>query len=182
MYSTLAQIPVLLMWVYTSWLTLLAGAELSFAYQNESTYAMERLVENASYAYKEAVGIWAMAELCRRFDAGEPGLTIEQAAMSWNVPSRLLNDTLRLLEEARLVVRSASEPPLYQPARSLDKITVRDVVACLREAGKDPSELRQDPAYGQIALRALGGTVPPAEVTMADLARSSSGRSIQAGV
>jgi len=176
MYSTLAQVPVLLMWVYMSWLTLLAGAELSFAYQNESTYAMERLVENASYAYREAVGVWAMAELCRRFDAGEPGLTIEQAAMSWNVPSRLLNDTLRLLEDAHLVVRSASEPPLYQPARSLDKITAGDVVACLREAGRDPSTLRQDPAYEQIALRAFGGTAPSAEVTMADLARSSAGR------
>jgi len=180
-YANFAEIPVLLMWVYLSWLVLLAGAELSFAYQNESTYAMERFVENASYAYREAVGLWAMSELCRRFDAGESGLTIEEAAMKWNVPSRLLNDTLRLLEEARLVTRSASDPPLYQPARSLDKITVGDVVESLREAGSDPSELRQDPAYEQIARRAFGGDVPPGEVTMAELVRRPGAVALEAG-
>lgn len=175
-YAEAAQIPVLLMWAYLSWLTLLAGAELSFAYQNVSTYAMERFVENASYAYREAVGLWAMTELCRRFDAGDPGLTIEEAAMKWNVPSRLLNDTLRLLEEAHLVTRSASDPPLYQPARSLDKIAVGDVVQSLREAGSDPSELRRDPAYERIALRAFGGDAPSGEVSMAELVRTSAKR------
>ena len=173
MYSTFAQIPMLLMWVYLSWLTLLAGAELSFAYQNERTYAMERLVENASYAYREAVGLWAMYELCRRFDAGEPGLTIEEAAMRWNVPSRLLNDTLRLFEEAALVTRSASEPPVYQPARSLDKIFVSDVINCRREAGRDPSSLREEPAYEQIAVKVFSGAAPSENMSMAELVREA---------
>jgi membrane protein len=143
--ATLAQVPVLLMWIYSSWLVLLFGAELAFAYQNEKTFAMERLAEGASYAYREALGFWTMIELGKRFDAGQPSLSAEEAAKLWNVPLRLLNDTLSLLEDAHLVVRSATNPPTYQPGRSLDRITVEEVGACFRESGRDPSALRQSP-------------------------------------
>jgi hypothetical protein len=105
------------MWAYFSWLIVLLGAELSFAYQNEKTFAMERLAEGASYAYREALGLWAMIELGRRFDRGEPGLSAESAAKAWNVPARLVNETFRELEEGRLVVQCASRPPTYQPSR-----------------------------------------------------------------
>jgi membrane protein len=172
LYSTFAQIPVFLMWVYFSWLVLLLGAEIAFAYQNEKTFAMERLAEGAPYAYEEALAIWTMLEICKRFDGGLSGLEAEQAAEEWNVPLRLLNEILQQLEEGVLVVRSASKPPTYQPGRSVDKITVADVVACLRESGKDPSALRQDDAYTRVMehLKACAGG--PGECTIADLIRS----------
>jgi membrane protein len=150
LYSTFAQVPVLLMWVYCSWLVLLFGAELTFAYQNERTFAMERFTEMASYAYREALGLWTMIELGRRFDAGLPGLSAEAAAREWNVPSRLLNDTLGQLEDARLAIRSASNPPTFQPSRSLDKVTVYNVVACLRESGREPSQLREHNSFKEM--------------------------------
>jgi YihY family inner membrane protein len=172
LYSTFAQIPVFLMWVYFSWLVLLLGAEIAFAYQNEKTFAMERLAEGAPYAYKEAVAVWAMIEACKHFDAGLCGLGAEQAAEEWNVPLRLLNEILQQLEEGGLVVRSASKPPTYQPGRSVDKITVGDVVACLRESGKDPSALRQDGAYKRIMEHLGARTSGPSECTIAELIRS----------
>ena len=170
-YSTFAQVPVLLMWVYCSWLVLLVGAEIAFAYQNETTFAMERLAEDASFAYREALGIWTMTELCKRFDAGLPGLTTPMAAKEWNVPLRLLNETLGHLEEARLVVQSASKPPTFQPARSVDKITVAEIVGCLRETGQDPSALRQDSAFRFMASKLKACPGGPDGCTMADLIR-----------
>jgi len=174
-YSISAQVPVLLMWIYCSWLILLFGAEIAFAYQNEKTFAMERLVEGATYAYREAVGIWAMIEMCKRFDAGLPGLGAEDAAQAWNVPSRLLNETLGQLEEAHLVVRSASKPATYQPARSVDKITVTDIITCLRESGRDPSALRLDGAFQEMLdkVKAYPGGIEAC--TFADLVRERPG-------
>lgn len=172
LYTVGAQIPVFLMWAYFSWLIVLLGAELSFAYQNEKTYAMERFAEGASYAYREALGLWAMIELGRRFDRGEPGLSAESAAKAWNVPARLVNETFRELEEGRLVVQCASRPPTYQPSRSIDKITAADVVRCLRESGRDPSELRKAPACRTLVARLYPWIdTPHADVTVADLIR-----------
>jgi len=147
LYSTFAQFPVLLMWIYVSWIILLFGAELAFAYQNVKTYAMERLSEGASYAYREAAGVRAMLEIARRFDAGRPGLVAEEAAERWSVPTRLLNDTLAHLEDAALVRRSGADPVAYLPARPLQRITLGDVVHALRSHGRDPSPLEDDAAF-----------------------------------
>ena len=144
-YSTVALFPLLLMWMYFSWIILLFGAELSFAYQNEKTFAMEWLSAGASHAYREALGVRAMTEVAQRFDSAQSPLVAEEFAREWGVPTRLLNDTLESLAEAGLVQKCATQPATYQPGRSIDKITVGDVVRALRESGRDPSDLRADP-------------------------------------
>jgi len=57
---------------------------------------------------------------------------------------RLLNDALDELEEAGLLRQVHTEPIRYQPARSIDKITIGDVMRAVREHGRDPSALRDD--------------------------------------
>ena len=155
-YSTFALFPLFLMWIYFSWMLVLFGAELTFAYQNEKTFAMERLAAGASHAYREALGLRAMLEVSHRFDGGQGAFEPAAAAEQWGVPTRLLNETLATLEDTGLVRRCAMEPVTYQPGRSIDKIRVCDVVAALRLAGRDPSALRQDPALAPL-LAAING-------------------------
>lgn len=143
-YGGFALIPLTLVWIYTCWLIILFGAQITFAYQYEKTFAMERLAERASYAYKEAIALRAVTEVSRRFDAGLPPLSAAECAAEWNVPVRLLNDTLNELEEAGLLRPVNTEPVRYQPARSIDKITIGDVLKAMREYGHDPSALRDD--------------------------------------
>lgn len=154
-YSSLAQFPMLLMWVFVSWVIVLFGTELSFAYQNETTFFMERLSENASYAYRESVAVRAMIEIARRFEQGEPGLSTEEAAEQWRVPTRLLKDTLETLKSAGLVSACLTTPVTYQPAKTLGRITVGDVVTAIRESGQEPSLLRSDeyfqPLFDEVA-------------------------------
>jgi membrane protein len=147
LYSTFAQFPVLLMWVYFSWVIVLFGAELTFAYQNEKTFALERHADRASYAYREALGLRTMLDIARRFEWGIVGLAAEEAAREWNVPLRLLNAILDEFQKARLVTSSTGDPTRYTPGRPLDKIRVADVVNALREAGCDPTALREDEAF-----------------------------------
>lgn len=143
-YSSFALFPFMLIWIYFSWVILLFGAELTFAYQNEKTFAMERHAAGASQAYREAVALRVMVETAHRFDAGMPGLAPSEAAEEWKVPMRLLNETLEQLDEAGLVQRSATEPVRFSPARSIDKITIGHVIAALRESGREPSALREE--------------------------------------
>ncbi|MCC6143447.1 MAG: YihY/virulence factor BrkB family protein, partial [Candidatus Hydrogenedentes bacterium] len=149
-FATFALFPVFVMWIYTSWIILLLGALLAYAYQNEDTFAMESQAEGASYAYREALGVRALVEMARRFRNGEPGLTLEEAASGWNVPVRLLNDTLECMIAAKLITPCITEPVSYQPARSPDTTKVIDVLRVLREAGRDPSLLRQDESFEAI--------------------------------
>lgn len=143
-YGSFALIPLLLVWIYTCWLIILFGAQITFAYQYEKTFAMERLAEHASHAYKEAICLRSVIEVSRRFDLGLPPLSAAECAADWNVPVRLLNDALDELEEAGLLRQVHTEPIRYQPARSIDKITIGDVMRAVREHGRDPSALRDD--------------------------------------
>ncbi len=146
-FSGFALFPLLLMWIFLSWLILLFGALLSFAYQNEKTFAMERLADGASFAYREAVGVRAVMELVWRFQQGLPALSAHEMATAWNVPLRLVNETLRCLVQARLVTECATEPVTFQPARAPETTQVIDIVRAIREAGRDPSLLRSEMEY-----------------------------------
>lgn len=175
-FSTFALFPLLLMYVYSSWIILLFGALVTFAYQNESTFAVERLADKASYAYREAIAVRAMIEMTRRFRRGLPGLTISDAAEAWNVPTRLLNETLQQLVEAKLAVPIAGEPVAYQPARSPETTQVLDVVRAMREAGRDPSLLRKDEVYRPLYQGLNEASTSYLTSTMAEIAKQMEGR------
>ncbi len=146
-FSTFALFPLLLMYIYFSWLIVLFGALVSFAYQNEKTFAMERLADHATFAYREALAVRIMVELARRFKTGAFPLTVKDAAEDWNVPTRLLSETLDSLVSAKLVTACATAPVCYQPARAPNTIKVLDVINAMRESGQDPSLFRKDKQY-----------------------------------
>jgi membrane protein len=145
--SAFAQFPMILMWIYLSWATFIFGAEVTYAYQNEKTFAMERFAERASYAYREALGVRAMLEIGKRFQDSMDAFVVEHAAANWNVPSRLMNEVLYEMEKAGLVRTSATEPVSYLPGRPLDKIRLNEVQEVLRNVGEDPSLLLEDEDY-----------------------------------
>lgn len=152
-FGSLALFPMMLGWVYLSWVILLLGAEVSFAYQNEKTFAMERFAERASFAYREALGLRTMIEISRRFGSERPAFSRETAAKEWNVPSRLLNQTLRNLEDGGFVSACATEPVTYQPSRPLSKVTVEEVLTTFREMGQDPTQFREDEEFKPVLER-----------------------------
>jgi membrane protein len=146
-FSTFALFPLLLFWIYTSWVILLYGALLTFAYQNEKTFAMERYSSQASHAYRESVAVRAMVEMTRRFRQGLKPLSIPEMAQQWNVPTRLLHATMQSLSDAGFVTMLASDPPRYQPGRSPENTTITDVVKVVRDSGVEPSMLRREKQY-----------------------------------
>lgn len=160
-FSTFALFPMLLFWIYTSWIILLFGCLVSFAYQHEKTFALARLAEHATPAYREALAVRVVIEAARRFASGKPALTVDDAVEAWNVPTLLINEVLDALVLAGLMdVRSgnpsgfrdanAQDQVMYKPSRDPKLISVLDIVRALRERGEDPSLLRKDHVYSAI--------------------------------
>ena len=169
-FSTFALFPMLLAWIYTSWVILLFGALVTFAYQNEKTFALERLADRASYAYRESVAVRLMVEMARRFARGQPALSASEAANAWNVPLRLVNEAIDILVAAKLATACATQPATYQPARAPDTIQVIDVVRAQREHGEEPSLLREEDNYRAVYAGLGSADGRAATATLAELA------------
>ena len=167
--SVFAQFPMLLMWVYLSWAILLFGSEITYAYQNEKTFTMERFADKASFAYRAALGLRAMIDMGQRFQLGQASLQPEKAALEWNVPSRLINETLEQLAESGFITECVSEEVSYQPAKPLDQITAGDILRSIHERGEDPSKFLHDDLYQSLFNEYLNPSEGVHAATIQDL-------------
>jgi uncharacterized BrkB/YihY/UPF0761 family membrane protein/DNA-binding IscR family transcriptional regulator len=139
-YGVFAALPLLLIWLQTSWLIVLYGAEFAFAHRNVDTYEFEPDCARVSTNFKRLVTLGAFQRSCRAFDKGEKAPSSQEIAEMLQAPIRLVNQVLYELVEARLLceVRGDEERVLgYQPAVSIEEITVASVIERLDAHGAD---------------------------------------------
>ena len=88
-YGSFAAVPLFIIWLQSSWIIVLLGAELSFANQNVSRYEFESEALNISNYQKRALVIMIMHMIIRNFSIGEKPISAETIAMTLKIPVRL---------------------------------------------------------------------------------------------
>ena len=134
--TALAIIPIFLIGLYFSWLIVLLGSQVAYAYQNRVVYVQEKKAENVSQRGREYVALRVMALVAQRFDIGARPPTLLEISTRLGVPSRLVGRVIQPLCENGLVhaVAVANEDG-YAPARPLENITCHDIINSLRCVG-----------------------------------------------
>ncbi len=136
-YGSLGLVPVFMVGLYFSWLILLFGAQVAYAFQNRKSYLQDKLVENVNQRGREFIALRLMTLIGRRFQLGEPAATLQQISAELGIPTRLVQQVLQPLLAARLVTEIAGAEPAYLPARPLDAINAHHVLRAVR-AGSWP--------------------------------------------
>ncbi|MFH0841834.1 MAG: YihY/virulence factor BrkB family protein [Bacteroidota bacterium] len=137
-YGGLAAIPLFIIFLQTTWIIILIGAELSFANQNISRYEFESEALNVSHFHKRALVILIMNMIIRNFAVGEKPVGAESIGKSLRIPVRLARDILADLTKANLVsviYEKDQIERLYQPALDINKLTVSYVLSKLDKKG-----------------------------------------------
>jgi membrane protein len=132
LYGNLALIPILMLWIWVSWIIVLFGAELGYVIQNMRSLTQDLFdgQQTARFLRGDLVALAMATEVGRQFAAGSEPPTRKDLAEAVGASESDAGEVLRALHDAglvRLAERGDGERG-YQPARPLDQITAASVV------------------------------------------------------
>ena len=140
LYGTIAFIPLFLMWLQITWLIVLIGAELSFAYQNIENYEFEENALKLSHNNKRILTLLISYQVIKNFEEGDDPWSTESLSHRLGIPIRLVNELVFQLVEAGILSELAADNPKdrsYQPAVDINKITVEFIYSQIESTGGD---------------------------------------------
>jgi len=135
-YSTFAALPIFMFWLYVSWVTVLLGAEVAYAHQNELAYRQVARSRHHDQPFKEVLALRAMVRVAVAFLTGQPPMRTVQLALDLHVPERSLDEVLGRLRGAGLIALADEHAGLdveVLPARALEHIALGDVLDAIRQ-------------------------------------------------
>jgi membrane protein len=149
-YGTLTALPLFLIWLQLSWLVILFGAEISFAVDNEETYALERDWSGVSQRFRRLLALRFVESIARRFEQEEEPASAAELSHELAIPVRLVRKVLFDLVTAGLVVEFQAPgvaESRFQPARPTEGLTVQAVLEALEHAGREPDLTLRDEEF-----------------------------------
>ncbi len=149
-YGSLYLVPVFMAGLYFSWLILLFGAQIAYAFQNRKAYLQDRLLENVNQRGREFVALRLMTGIGQRFQSGGPPVTLQKISAELGIPTRLAQQVLQTLLTARLVVETGGRESGYAPARPLETITAHHILHALRTGGGQELPMRDGPVRTEV--------------------------------
>jgi len=153
LYGSFAAVPLFIVWMQSSWIVVLLGAEISFANQNVSRYEMESEALNISNYQKRALVILIMHMIIRNFSRGEKPISSSYIAANLKIPVRLSRDILQDMSSANLVSEiheHEEKERLYQPAIDINKLTVSYVFSKLDKKGIEQIMVNRNKDYEKV--------------------------------
>lgn len=139
-YGSFAILPLFLIWLQTSWLIVLFGAEISFAVQNVEKYEFEPDTQNISAFSWRVLSLMVAHLIIRNFEKGDKAYTASQISKRLEIPIRLVRDIIYKLVDANIVseVNTAYEKEkAYQPALDINSISISYILNALDHLGTD---------------------------------------------
>lgn len=137
-YGSFAIIPFFLLWLQTSWIICLVGAELSYTRQNSEDFTCY-IPSEPSFASKVDVS-WNIIQIIKqRYDNAERAITAEEIKKKINISMRNINNLLYDLERIHLIAEVIHDEKgdfaRYLPAESLENLTKEALTERLAHLG-----------------------------------------------
>jgi membrane protein len=149
-YGGLGLVPVFMVGIYFSWVILLFGAQVAYAFQNRIAYLQDKLSDNVNQRGREFVALRIMTCLGQRFQNALRPPTVNAISAELNLPGRLTQKILETLVATRLVTEVAGVETAFVPARPLETINAHDILLAMRTGNGQELPIQSTTALAEI--------------------------------
>lgn len=147
-YGSFATVPLFLVWIYLSWIFILAGAQIAFAIQNERKFTLVDLQSKPTFRLSAAFDI--MDKIYRAFNNGEQ-LAKKQLTSALPIyPHQIIDTVLTDLVDGGFLTTAGSKK-YYLPLFSQHHYNRSDIIVTI--FGNDAPKT----SGGQFSLNAIEG-------------------------
>lgn len=150
-YGSFAALPLFLIWLQTSWLIVLMGAEIAFANQNLKQFEREQEAKDLNMKSMKLINLYIIRQVLASYNTGQSPKTAHEIANSANIPIRIAQRAIQQLIASDLLAETAvasKEDPSYLPKKNILDLTVLQIFDALESIGDDV-ELKNHPELDQ---------------------------------
>ncbi len=139
-YGSFAALPLFLIWLQLSWIILLVGAEISFAFENIDYLETEDSdINSISMRIKKLISLRIILLCVRRFKDNELSLSASEISNILRIPIKIIRYLLSNLVECNILSQVIKEEGKkgFQPAKDIEALTIMNAIEILENQGED---------------------------------------------
>lgn len=170
-YGSFAALPLFLVWLQTSWIIVLFGAELSFMHQNIEQYILKEESKKISLSFKNKLSIYITNYIIKNFYKGEP-TSLNMIIEELKLPFRLVSKITDELVDCNILTKIENteyKNLSFQPAIDTSLISVNFLLKALEKMGNDEIPVPEGNIYETISSIIDQSTIDKSEVLIKDL-------------
>jgi membrane protein len=149
-YGPLGLVPMMLLWIYLSWLLVLFGAEVANAIQNLRLLEAEDRRRRDQEPINALVAMQLLAMVAANHEAGGRGITKDELAAEFGLTTDVVGRIVDRLKREGLVAEVLGDKQGLIPGRAAGAISVADVLAAFRATDLEVAEGTTSPALLQL--------------------------------
>ncbi len=130
-YSTVAALPIFLIWLQLSWMVLLMGAEIAFAHQMVETYKFVGSGAISGRKSSEVLALSIVAMIARNFLQGKKPIGIKGLSEALGVKPEIIKPIILSLCEKEIIFDGSGDNNSLLLSVSPDKLSTLDVLTAV---------------------------------------------------
>ncbi len=171
-YAGFAAIPIFLFWVFVGWVTVLLGAQVAWAHQQEPVFEEALVPVPTRSAEREAIALRALRLIIEVFVGGKKPDKIDYLATRLQLPVHTVEDVLQPLVDRGIIARADGRGTAgYIPTVDPEHIRVQSILDAIRGAPEN-GDLTKDPVDAVVARLRDAGAASPHNITLRELIRA----------